>query len=162
MSKKQTRFRRTPEEIEQGLTVEQAKAARKANYQKKEQPEVLRAPKPEGLGDKVKKVLKSTGVKAFVEFLNGGKECEGCQKRKEALNKITKHRKAKNLELSDIEFIVKIKDKNTLKATEVMYLYMMHARIYNYKYIVPGNCASCVIQRRNDLVELYNLYHESK
>lgn len=121
---------------------------------------VQRAPKQEGLGDKVEKVLKATGVKAFVEFMNGGEPCSGCEKRKAALNKITATRKAKALTYDDLVFIGSIKDKKTLKATEVVTLHKIHARVYNYTYTIPGNCASCVIQRRNDLVNLYNIYNE--
>lgn len=156
MSKKTTRFRRTPEEIEQGLTVEQAKEARK---EQKDKPEVIRAPKQKGLGDKVEDVLKATGIKAFVEFLNGGEPCSGCEKRKAKLNNFSQSRKAKTLTIEDIEFIIEIKDKNTLKASEIIRLYQTHARIYSYPYTTPGNCASCIVQRRDDLVTLYEAYN---
>lgn len=147
-SKKPKRKRRTKAEMQ---------AARaKENYQKKEPVKVLRAPK-KGLGDTVEDIARITGVKAFVEFLNGGEPCEGCEKRKAWLNKVSK-RRPKAMTLEEFKFIESIKDKTVLKASENVELTKAHARIFNYKYSPPGNCGSCAIQRRNDLVSLYEAY----
>lgn len=112
----------------------------------------------EGLGDKVEKIAKATGVKAFVEFMNGGEPCSGCEKRKEALNKLRFRRRPQPLTDKDVAFIERIKDKNSLRASEIIELYQTHARLWNYKYQVPGNCASCVKTKYDDLIDLYKAY----
>lgn len=40
-----------------------------------------------GLGDVVALVTKATGIKAVVEYINGGKPCGGCEKRRAAMNR---------------------------------------------------------------------------
>jgi hypothetical protein len=146
------RFRRTPEEIELGLTVDQAKQYRKTGELPKE-----------GLGDKIEKVTKATGIKAFVEFLNGGKECEGCNKRKEWLNSLRFRRKALPMTVGEYEWIKDYTKRktNTVKASDSIRIAEIHARLWNYKYSPPGNCSSCVVQKVNDLEELFNAYNET-
>jgi hypothetical protein len=144
------RFRRTPEEIAAGLSVEEAKVKRV------QEPTLPK--EPEGLGDKVEKITKATGIKAFVEFLNGGEPCEGCEKRKEALNKLTFRRRPKTLTEKEVTFSKRIEGRTQLNASEVVELFQIHARIFNYKYQVPGNCASCVKTKYNELQELYKAY----
>jgi len=39
-----------------------------------------------GLGDVVENITEATGIKAAVEYVNGG-PCSGCKKRQEALNR---------------------------------------------------------------------------
>lgn len=112
----------------------------------------------QGLGDKVEKVSEWIGAKAFAKYLNGGEECEGCAKRKLWLNKT--FTKAQPLNEEDVIFIESVKGKTTLKATEVMDVHKRHARIYNYKYIVPGNCSSCTKIKLSDLVKLYDAYNQ--
>ena len=43
--------------------------------------------KSKGLGDTIEKITTATGIKQTLEALKGKKDC-GCNKRKEALNKI--------------------------------------------------------------------------
>lgn len=137
------RKRRTKAEIE----------AAKANDPVK----VQRAPK-KGLGDHVETITKLTGIKAFVEFLNGGEPCGGCEKRKKWLNDITKGRKAQPLTVDQVQFIESIKDKKNLRASEVLKLYQTYDKVYNIPYTPPGSCASCVRDRINDLTKLYEIY----
>lgn len=146
------RFRRTPEEIELGLTVDQAKQYRKTGELPKE-----------GLGDKIEKVTKATGIKAFVEFLNGGKECEGCKKRKEWLNSLRFRRNPLPMTVGEYQYLKDLfkQNRNTLKATEAVRIYEIHARLWNYKYSPPSSCSSCTIQKVEDLKELFNAYNET-
>ena len=53
--------------------------------------------KSKGLGDSIEKFTTITGIKSFTQFLNrngifGKKDC-GCNKRKEALNKVFPYKK---------------------------------------------------------------------
>ena len=47
--------------------------------------------KSKGLGDKIEKITKATGIKHIVEEVSGG-DC-GCKKRKDKLNKIFPYKK---------------------------------------------------------------------
>ena len=147
-----SRFRRTPEEIELGLTVDQAKQYRKTGELPKK-----------GLGDAVEVVTKATGIKAFVEFLNGGKECEGCNKRKEWLNSLRFRRNPLPMTVGEYEWIKDyIKRKtNKVKASDSVRIAEIHARLWNYKYSPPSGCSSCINTKVNDLIELFNAYNET-
>lgn len=136
-SKKPKRKRRTKAEMESARKKEAVQA--------------------KGLGDAVEAVTKATGVKAFVEFMNGGEPCEGCEKRKAWLNKVSR-RKPKTLTLDEFKFIESIKDKKRLTASENINLAKTHARVYRTTYEPPGNCSSCAIQKHKDLVSLYEAY----
>lgn len=115
----------------------------------------------EGLGDKVEKITKVIGIKAFFEFLNGGEPCSGCEKRKEKLNLIRVNRKtAQTLTIEEYNFIESIQGKTTLKATEVLMLYKTHARVFNQRYVTAGNCSSCIKKRIDQLTELYKAYKD--
>ena len=137
-SKKPKRKRRTKAEME-------AARAKEAEAQKK------------GLGDAVEVVTKATGIKAFIEFMNGGKPCDGCEKRKAWLNKVGR-RKPEVMTLEEFKFIESVKDKNRLTASEQIKLYKTHARIFRTTYQVPGNCGSCTKTKRDQLAELYEAY----
>ena len=146
------RFRRTPEEIELGLTVDQAKAYRKTGSLPKK-----------GLGDIVEVVTKATGAKAFIEWLNGGKECEGCKKKKEWLNSLRFRRSPLPMTVGEYQYLKDLfkQNRNTLKATEAVRIYEIHDRLWNYKYSPPSSCSSCAIQKVEDLKELFNAYNET-
>ena len=47
-----------------------------------------------GLGDTIEKITKATGIKKVVEAVAGKKDC-GCNKRKEALNKVFPYKNKK-------------------------------------------------------------------
>lgn len=121
----------------------------------------VQKPKPaKGVGDMVEDVLTATGVKAFVEFLNGGKECEGCAKRRDWLNK--NMRKALPMTIEEVQFLQTINGKSSLGASQVIQLYKVHARVYQYKYRVPGNCGSCTKRKYDDLQNLLKAYKDEK
>ncbi len=163
-SKKPKRKRRTKAEME---------AARKGKQKAKEIEQELNEAfdnhllealgEPEqkkGLGDAVEAVTKATGIKAFIEFMNGGKPCRGCEKRKAALNKLRFRTQPLALTEKDVQFIERIKDRKILRASETIELFQIHARVWRYRYQVPGNCASCVQTKYNDLIELYKAYEK--
>jgi hypothetical protein len=43
--------------------------------------------KSKGLGDTIEKITKYTGIKPLVKKINGGKDCNTCEKNKKKLNK---------------------------------------------------------------------------
>jgi hypothetical protein len=129
----------------------------------KKKQEAKQAQPKEGLGDKVEKIAKATGVKAFVEFMNGGEPCSGCEKRKERLNLLdAKIKNAQPITLDEYNLIESLQGRSNLKATEVIQLYKTHARVFNQRYVVPGNCASCVKKRLEQLTKLYKAYNHGE
>ena len=55
----------------------------------------MKSNKSKGLGDSIEKIIKLTGIKSLVEMgtnVIGKKDC-GCNKRKEALNKVFPYKK---------------------------------------------------------------------
>ena len=57
--------------------------------------------KNKGLGDSIKKLIEATGASIIHKKLTQTKECGGCEKRKEYLNKIVPYKKA-GIKLTDL------------------------------------------------------------
>ena len=151
-----SRFRRTPEEIEAGLTIEEAKELRAT-----EPIDITEGEVKDGLGDKVEKVLKATGVKAIVEYFNGGEECDGCKKRKAALNALRFRRKPLALTVEEYEYLTTFfnrERKTSVSAIENINITKIHARIFQVKGSEPSSCSSCLRQINKDLKEVYEVY----
>lgn len=162
MSKNKQRFRRTPEELELGLTVAQAKEYRKnGTLPVTEDVDITDevAVDSTGLGDVVETITKATGIKAIVEYFNGGEECEGCKKRKEKWNKLRFRRKPEPLTLEEWKVIDAFIQKNTKRvgASENVALTAIHNRIFR-RNAEPSSCASCLRQVVADLTEIYETY----
>lgn len=62
------------------------------------------------LGDQVETILKTTGIKGLVDFVNGG-ECEGCKRRKERLNRLFT-----TIQYNEVKGIATPEQKETIKA----------------------------------------------
>lgn len=63
------------------FTLDQSRERAKETHNEHGQHRELR-----GLGDVVERITTATGMKAAVEYVNGG-PCSGCKKRQEALNR---------------------------------------------------------------------------
>jgi hypothetical protein len=169
------RFRRTPEEIDQGLTVEQAKAARiekeiqdaeKAVAEVCDEPiktqEELEAKHaenaPTGLGDVVEAITEVTGIKKAVKFL-AGEDC-GCDERKEKLNKMRFRKQPLCLTESEYTFLHGFfTNSNGMVSQSQNYeLATIYARVFQKKGVEVTSCSSCVKQRVKDLKDIYNTY----
>lgn len=152
-----SRFRRTPEEIEAGLTIEQAKELRGL-----EPVDITEGEVKDGLGDKVEKVLKATGIKAVVEYFNGGEECDGCKKRKAALNALRFRRKPLTITIEEYDYLTKFfnrERKNSVSAIQNVEITKIHARIFQVKGAEVSSCSSCLRQIVKDLTEVYEIYN---
>ena len=139
------RFRRTPEEIAEGLTVEEAKKRR-------------------GLGDAVEVVTKATGIKTAVEHLFG-EDC-GCEERKEALNKFG--RKVSDFFKRNVQFLTKEEYKyldeyfktssaRSMSKEQQTELLKIYNRVFKTKREL-SSCTSCLKELRQTMNNLYNQY----
>lgn len=169
------RFRRTPQEIEQGLTVEQAKAARiekeiqeaeKAVAEVCDEPvktqEELEAKHAEnattGLGDVVEAITTVTGIKAAVKFL-AGEDC-GCDERKEKMNKLRFRKQPLCLNELEYSFLSSFFGNYDGRVDQVQRseISKIYARIFEKRGVQPTSCSSCIKQRIKDLREVFNTY----
>ncbi len=165
------RFRRTPEEIEQGLTVEQAKKLRETKELQEftdDRIETIKTQKeleekhaenaPLGLGDVVEKVTTATGVKALVKFV-AGEDC-GCDERKEKLNKLRFRRQPLCLLEDEYSYLYNFfsEKRNRISQTQNVKLTSIHARVLRIKGAEVSSCSSCLRQIVSDLNEIYKTY----
>ena len=169
------RFRRTPEEIAQGLTVEQAKAARIEKeiqeaenavaevcddpIKSQEELEAKHAENaPTGLGDVVEAITTVTGIKAAVKFL-AGEDC-GCDERKEKMNKLRFRRQPLCLNESEYSFLSSFFGNYSGRVDQSANyeLAKIYARIFEKRGVQPTSCSSCIKQRIKDLKEVFDTY----
>lgn len=114
------------------------------------------------LGDKVEDLTTATGIKKLLEYLNGGKECEGCKKRKEYLNSLSTRFRKKPLDLTVEEYnylsiFMELKETR-VKASDVDRVSRIHSRVFRKKFAGITNCSPCFVQYIEDLKELMKTY----
>lgn len=172
-NEKKTRFRRTPEEIEAGLTVDQAKAKRKdtekwesisqeatkqnEDIKTQEDLEAKHEQNPTidtsvGLGDVVEKITKSTGIKNIVDwFTPEGEDC-GCYERKEKLNKtpiLIRKTSIECLTLDEYNFMKPLLSNNApINSKNVEKLSKIYERVFNIK--LQSDCKGCSFAKKLD------------
>ena len=170
---KQPRFRRTPEEIEAGLTVDQAKAKRKENekwesisqeatnhnenIKTQEDLEAKHEANPTinvsvGLGDVVEKVTHATGIKKLVDwFTPEGEDC-GCDERRERLNKtpiLIRKASIECLTLDEYNFMKPLLSNNApINSKNVDKLSKIYERVFNVH--LQGDCKGCSFANKLD------------
>jgi RNA polymerase sigma factor (sigma-70 family) len=115
----------------------------------------LKHMKSKGFGDTIEKLTKATGIKKLVELISNGKDC-GCDKRKEALNKLWKYNyKPECLtpeQITEYKAFVDTRQMNLtgngkaigkLSKGEIEYITGFFAVVFNRKKWTP-ECSSCV------------------
>lgn len=115
--------------------------------------------KSKGLGDTIAKVTKATGIDKAVKFI-AGEDC-GCDKRKEALNKLFPYNKPECLTEQEYEYLkefFKI-NKIKLKYEEQVSLLNISNRVLHTKRKI-SNCGSCVKELITDCKKLFDNYNK--
>jgi hypothetical protein len=126
----------------------------------KKEMDLVRSTESIGLGDTVEKVLEATGIAKVAKWILG-EDC-GCDKRKEALNKLfTYKRKIECLQEGEYLFL---KDffafnKSRLKPTEQSSLLRIYNRVFNQRQ-EPSSCSDCWKRILNDLQKIVNEYEQ--
>jgi len=171
------RFRRTPEEIKAGLTVEQAKKARETKELQKHADDFTEQKKWEhiaekvtqenldakheenptietvtGAGDIVEGITKATGIKKVVEFFTPeGKDC-GCDDRKKAMNAIPIIRHKTRVECLTVEeynFMSPLLSNNSpISGANAKKLLEIYERVFNVK--IASSCNGCSMSKKID------------
>jgi hypothetical protein len=121
--------------------------------------EILAA-ESKGLGDTVEKVLEVTGVSKVAKWLLG-EDC-GCDERKQKLNELFPYKKPLCLEQTEFEYLNEWFNKKTDKITPIEQnkLFAIHSRIFKVRN-EPTSCSSCVLERVNQLKQVYNTYENT-
>lgn len=117
--------------------------------------------KATGLGDSIEKITKATGIKAVVEFLEEKLDFDcGCDKRKEALNKLFPYKKIECLEESEYNYLKEF-NWNVYQLTPDVQkkLLSIYNRIFNEKR-QPTTCGSCWVQILGELKNVFNEYNQ--
>jgi hypothetical protein len=164
------RFRRTPEEIAAGVTIEEAKAARELqlptteelqeftddfitqatlNKKHEENPTIEVVT---GAGDIVEKITKATGIKAVVDYFTpDGEDC-GCDERKKKLNKIPVLKNKVHIECLTVEeynfMNPLLSNRLPISGKDVNKLIEIYSRIFNVK--VVSSCNGCSMSKKLD------------
>lgn len=114
----------------------------------------------QGLGDTVEKVLEATGIAKVAKFILG-EDC-GCDARKETLNKLFPYKKPKCLEEEEYQFLKSWFDKktDTVLPSEQKQILNIHSRIFSVRN-EPTSCAPCLLERINELKEVFNTYEDA-
>jgi hypothetical protein len=118
------------------------------------------AQESKGLGDTVEKVLEVTGVAKVAKWLLG-EDC-GCDERKAKLNELFPYRKAKCLEQSEYDWLTEWFDKKSevIKPSEQKTILAIHSRVFGVRN-EPTSCGSCILERVNQLKQVYNTYEDA-
>ena len=123
----------------------------------------------EGLGDKVEKITKLTGIKALVEMFSQGEDC-GCDERKAKLNARLRLKVQRCPTWDELDYLDRFFlnwDGNTGPEFETLdQLAKIRNKIYSLRYSKPNpTCIACVKQIINPLRTVYDEYikdHKAK
>ena len=110
--------------------------------------------KSKGLGDSIEKVLKKTGIDKVAKKVLGD-DC-GCDKRKEALNKMFPYAKVRQFtedEMSIYESVLP-RIKATISGADQSTLVKLYNKVFNANK-KPSSCGSCVQQTVAQLAKVY-------
>ena len=108
--------------------------------------------KSKGLGDSVEKVLKATGIDKVAKKVLG-EDC-GCEKRKEALNKIFPYARQFTKDEMSIYESVLPRIKANISSQDQAILVRLYNKVFNAKKEV-SSCGSCVRGTLEKLKEVY-------
>tara|TARA_R100001443_G_scaffold1056_1_gene4147 strand:+ start:18579 stop:18929 length:351 start_codon:yes stop_codon:yes gene_type:complete len=111
--------------------------------------------KSKGLGDSVEKILKATGIDKVAKKVLGD-DC-GCDKRKEALNKIFPYARQFTKDEMSIYESVMPRIKGSISGQDQAILIRLYNKVFNEKK-EASTCSSCV---RSTLERLEQIYKNS-
>lgn len=115
------------------------------------------AESPQGLGDKVEKVLEATGIAAVAKFI-AGEDC-GCDERKAKLNELFPTLRPECFTEDEYNLLKTYKEsnKNTFRQHEQLQVLKIYNRVL-HQNDSPTSCGSCFAQKYNKLIKLLDEY----
>lgn len=114
----------------------------------------------EGLGTKVEKVFKATGIDKVAKFILG-EDC-GCDERRDALNKMFPSKKINCLTEDEYNYLSDYFAKlpNTISQDQQKHLVLIYNRVFNER-AGTTNCGSCFLNGVHaKLKEVFNQYND--
>lgn len=111
----------------------------------------------QGLGDSIEKITEATGIKAAVKFV-AGEDC-GCDKRKEALNKIFSYNKPECLTEDEYNYLSEFysKERNVIGGLEKQQLLLIYNRVFRTNKRMTS-CSACLRNIYDRLKEYFETY----
>jgi hypothetical protein len=111
----------------------------------------------EGLGDSIEKITEATGIKAAVKFV-AGEDC-GCDKRKEALNKIFSYNKPECLTEEEYNYLAEFfsRERAVIGGLEKQQLLLIYNRVFRAKKRMTS-CSACIKNIYDRLKEYFEAY----
>ena len=115
----------------------------------------------EGVGDKVEKVLKKTGVDKVAKFIMG-EDC-GCDERKEKLNKMFARFTEPECLLEDEHKWLEnwySEERNIMKQSEQNEFIAIYKRVFRVRGKVSTHCPSCMRDYLSKMKRLFDTYQD--
>ena len=110
--------------------------------------------KSKGLGDTIAKITKATGIDKVAKKVLGD-DC-GCDKRKEALNKMFPYAKVRQFTEDEMSIYESVLPRigSTVKREDQAILVKLYNKVFNSNK-KPSSCGSCVQQTVAQLAKVY-------
>lgn len=110
-----------------------------------------------GLGDSIEKITEATGIKAAVKFI-AGEDC-GCDKRKDALNKVFNYNKPNCLTEEEYNFLADFysQPRNVISGLDKQQLLTIYNRVFNANKRMTS-CSACMRNIYSKLKEYFEAY----
>lgn len=115
---------------------------------------------PQGLGDKVEKVLEATGVASVVKLFANGEDC-GCDERKAKLNELFPANQPECFTEAEYNLLKDWKESG--KTIFVQHEQLKVLDIFNrvmHTRIAPSSCSGCFANNWNKLMKLLDEYDQ--
>jgi len=111
----------------------------------------------EGLGDSIEKITEATGIKAAVKFV-AGEDC-GCDKRREALNKVFSYNKPECLTEDEYNYLSGFfsAERAVIGGLEKQQLLLIYNRVFRANKRMTS-CSACIKNIYDRLKEYFEAY----
>lgn len=117
----------------------------------------------EGIGDKVEKVLKKTGVDKMAKFLMG-EDC-GCEERKQKLNEMfARFTEPECLQEDEYKWLQDwySEERNIMKQSQQDAFIKIYKRVFRIRGKVSTHCPSCMRDYLGKMKKLFDTYQDEK
>tara|TARA_R100001460_G_scaffold40487_1_gene75694 strand:- start:5033 stop:5437 length:405 start_codon:yes stop_codon:yes gene_type:complete len=117
----------------------------------------------EGVGDKVEKVLKKTGVDKIAKFVLG-EDC-GCEERKEKLNEMfARFTEPECLQEDEYKWLENwfSEERHIMKQSQQDEFIAIYKRVFRVRGKVSTHCPSCMREYLSKMKKLFDTYKDEK
>tara|TARA_R100001443_G_scaffold73728_1_gene81613 strand:- start:1396 stop:1803 length:408 start_codon:yes stop_codon:yes gene_type:complete len=130
---------------------------------KKTKKRIIKKKVNEGVGDKVEKVLKKTGVDKVAKFILG-EDC-GCEERKQKLNQMfARFTEPECLQEDEYKWLQNWygEERNIMKQSQQDTFIKIYKRVFRIRGKVSTHCPSCMRDYLGKMKKLFDTYEDDK